>query len=268
MSHSSQTPQICQSTKVRIYPFGEKMDVGVTSSGVMVICLWFCFSLKFVLFDCKNKMYLVFKNKQFVAFNMLISIITIALKETILIDLAGNICFISPLVGASKHDVVHLREQIQKIKSTLSSDEELILDKGYQGIEEDFESNIVHVKHKKPKGKILCEEKNWRINTWKKSEEKSNWRLEIQKIVLQFWEQNSEWSRNILVSWLLSCLQLANSSKNSSTQVTLSKLLRQKEYRSFLRNRDKIKNEKRYFSKNLSLLFLLFSLIHVIYIIQ
>jgi hypothetical protein len=104
-------------------------------------------------------MYLVFKNKQFVAFNMLISIITIALKETILIDLAGNIRFISPLVGASKHDVVHLREQIQKIKSTLSSDEELILDKGYQGIEEDFESNIVHVKHKKPKGKTLCEEK-------------------------------------------------------------------------------------------------------------
>jgi hypothetical protein len=90
---------------------------------------------------------------------MLISIITIVLKETILIDLAGNIRFISPLVGASKHDVVHLSEQIQKIKSTLSSDEELILDKGYQGIEEAFESNIVHVKHKKPKGKTLCEKK-------------------------------------------------------------------------------------------------------------
>jgi hypothetical protein len=114
----------------------------------------------FVLFDCKNKKYFKFKNKLFVVFNILIIFITIALKETILIDLDGNVRFISPLVGASKHDIVHLREQIQKLKSSLSSDEGLILDKVYQGIEDDFENNIVHVKHKKPKGKLFAKKKD------------------------------------------------------------------------------------------------------------
>jgi hypothetical protein len=109
------------------------------------------------LFDWESEKYFELKNKFFVVFNKLNSIITIALKETILIDLAGNIRFISPFVGASKHDVIHLREQIQKLKSTLSSDEELILDKGYQGIEENFENNIVHVKPRNRKEK-LCEE--------------------------------------------------------------------------------------------------------------
>jgi hypothetical protein len=79
-------------------------------------------------------------------------------KLTVLCDLNGEIRYLSPLVGAAKSDIEHIRDQLSVLNTLLSPEDEIVLDKAYESIDKDMANIVVHVKHKKPRCGFLCEE--------------------------------------------------------------------------------------------------------------
>jgi hypothetical protein len=56
-------------------------------------------------------------------------------KLTVLCDLNGEIRYLSPLVGAAKSDIEHMRDQLSVLNTLLSPEDEIVLDKAYESID-------------------------------------------------------------------------------------------------------------------------------------
>jgi hypothetical protein len=62
----------------------------------------------------------------------------IAHKLTAFVDIEGIFCYVSHLVPAGRHDIDCMREILPELQSVLDSEDALLLDKGYIGIQRQF----------------------------------------------------------------------------------------------------------------------------------
>jgi hypothetical protein len=81
-----------------------------------------------------------------------------AYKVTLIIDLEHIIRWVSEAVSYAQHDIKRLRESLPEILPRLDTNDVLILDKGYQGINNHVNIGTWHVKKKKPKDGQLPKE--------------------------------------------------------------------------------------------------------------
>jgi hypothetical protein len=81
-----------------------------------------------------------------------------AYKVTLIIDLGHIIRWVSEAVPYAQHDIKRLRESLPEILPHLDTSDVLILDKGYQGINNHVNIGTWHVKKKKPKDGQLPKE--------------------------------------------------------------------------------------------------------------
>lgn len=114
----------------------------------------------------------------------------LGVKLTVLCDLNGEIRYLSPLVGAAKSDIEHMRNQLSILNTLLSPEHEIVLDKAYEPIEKDMENVVVHVKHKNQKLVFSVKKKKWRIEKWRRFVEKLNQSLQDPKTALKSSEKS------------------------------------------------------------------------------